>query len=56
MQLYPPLGGGHSSDDHCSAGNQAWNDISQGCPSLPAGVSFYKYIELDPKQHSFSQL
>ncbi|XP_034354787.1 F-box only protein 34 isoform X2 [Arvicanthis niloticus] len=32
---------GPSATDHHSAGEQAWDGASQGCPSLPAGVSFH---------------
>lgn len=39
--------------DHCSAGDQAWNDASQGCPSLPASVSFHMdSVDVEPGQQT----
>ncbi|XP_008837758.1 F-box only protein 34 [Nannospalax galili] len=45
--------GGPSRVDHCSAGDQAWDGASRGCPSLPAGVSFHTdSTELKPCQQT----
>lgn len=44
---------GPSVTDHHSAGEQAWDGSSQGCPSLPAGVSFYTdSTEVEPGQQT----
>lgn len=45
--------GGPSRADRCSSGGQTWDDTSQGCPSLPAGVSFHTdNEELEPGQQT----
>ncbi|XP_028614386.1 F-box only protein 34 [Grammomys surdaster] len=44
---------GPSTTDHPSAGEQAWDGTSQGCPSLPAGMSFHTdSTELEPGQQT----
>lgn len=45
---------GSSRADHCSLkGDQAWDGAPQGCPSLPAGVSFHMdSAVLEPDQQS----
>ncbi|XP_027632420.1 F-box only protein 34 isoform X2 [Tupaia chinensis] len=45
---------GPSRADHCSPeGDQPWDSAPQGCPSLPAGVSFHMdSTELEPDQQS----
>lgn len=46
------VGEGPSTADHCSAGDQAWDGMAQGCPS-PAGVSFHMdSTELEPGQQT----
>ncbi|XP_075805470.1 F-box only protein 34 isoform X5 [Microtus pennsylvanicus] len=48
MQLVS-VGEGPSTADHCSVGVQAWDGMSQDCPSLPAVVSFQTdSTELEP--------
>ncbi|XP_041489924.1 F-box only protein 34 isoform X2 [Microtus oregoni] len=52
MQLVS-VGEGPSTADHCSVGDQAWDGMSQGCPSLPAVVSFQTdSTELEPGQQT----
>ncbi|XP_050998903.1 F-box only protein 34 isoform X2 [Acomys russatus] len=55
-QLHPmqsaPVGEGPSATDH-SAGDQAWDGTSQGCPSVPAGMTFHMdSTELEPCQQT----
>ncbi|KAK7801360.1 hypothetical protein U0070_003645 [Myodes glareolus] len=52
MQLVS-VGEGPSTADHCSVSDQAWDGMSQGCPSLPAVVSFQTdSTELEPGQQT----
>lgn len=56
-QLHPvrsaSVGGGALTAGHRSAADQAWDGASQGCPSLPAGMTFHTdSTELEPCQQT----